>query len=430
MAQSKPIPKQTLIILLDGVSYRIMNELQKEGYLPDFQKPSKIISTFPSTTVTGITGLFEPLGVKPAHGYDRIYYSYAENKVKGSILSSPAKYKDDYEFHFDDYKKTFFSNLLIYLAPGLSTNLDLERMEKYIYKNPDKPRYLIYIGGPDGSAHVLGKKRQKHLVRFIAQKLRTIQSRFQKRYGKQLNIVLFSDHGFEYEPLKGISSATLRKYLGKQGFKLTKSIQDPSSVVATEWGNIGGAGIYTHPQSVAQVAHIINQIQGNELTFFMKDKIVTVLSHKGESAQINISKSATRFRYQEIKGDPLGYHEVTLELKKKGLMDSKGFANEKDWFKETKDMRFPDVPFRVYQAFNHLVENPAKIIFSTCDDYEYGSSLTRFLANLRGRLKGTHGALFDTASDAFVMTNRPEWKMPEVMRYDDVFNYLLILTKY
>src|SRR4029453_13884881 len=84
--EKAPLPRQTeqtLFVALDGIPYSMVQELRLEKKLSDFQTPSRVISAFPSTTTTGFTGLFRPLGARPAPGYDARFYSYALNQVRG-----------------------------------------------------------------------------------------------------------------------------------------------------------------------------------------------------------------------------------------------------------------------------------------------------------------------------------------------------------
>jgi hypothetical protein len=126
-----------------------------------------------------------------------------------------------------------------------------------------------------------------------------------------------------------------------------------------------------------------------------------------------------------VDGDPLDYEGVVAALRKKGKMDSRGYAASENWFEATKDHRYPDALYRMHDGFFTLVENPAPILFSTEENYEYGDVLTRIGAWFHGGLKGTHGGLFQEASAAFVMTTDPKIRMPSVLRYDQVMTYIV-----
>src|SRR3990167_4120867 len=48
---------RTLFIALDGIDYDLMKELKNTGYFTDFLPPVPLISTFPSATTIGFTGI-------------------------------------------------------------------------------------------------------------------------------------------------------------------------------------------------------------------------------------------------------------------------------------------------------------------------------------------------------------------------------------
>ena len=112
-------------------------------------------------------------------------------------------------------------------------------------------------------------------------------------------------------------------------------------------------------------------------------------------------------------------------LRREGKLNSKGYAGSGDWFRNTVDHPYPDALFRLHDAFFSLVRNPAPILFSTEPNYEYGDVLTRVGAWFHGGLKGTHGGLFQEASDAFAMTTDPRVNLPPTMRYNQVMGHFL-----
>lgn len=419
----------TLFVLVDGISYRTMQELKREGKIFGFDKIAKVVSTYPSTTVSGITGILNPVGARPSEGYDHIFFSYARNRVQGTLLSALKENTDDYIQFFDYYRKTFWSNFMIYVFPGWSTKNDLVRIKNFVLKHPEREVFLFYIGGPDGSGHVLGEKRQKRLAAFILEWLWEIQLRYYDRFEIPLDVVVFSDHGFKFHPLKVITYSRLKRDLKSQGYELGDNLERPENVVVVEWGNISGAAFYTHPEATEAVAGVLSRVEGNDLTFYKEDDEIFVLSATGGKARIDVSRSGTCFRYVPMTGDPLGYQEVVDRLRSQGCLDGTGFAHKDAWFEATAWHTYPDVPYRVHAAFNSLVNNPATILISTGFCHEYGGGLTRFLSKLRGGLKGTHGGIFDAASDAFLAVSGQDVRLPAAMRYDEIWRYIPELKK-
>ncbi|MBI2339056.1 MAG: hypothetical protein HYU99_01650 [Deltaproteobacteria bacterium] len=409
-----PRADQTLTLALDAIPYSLVKELYDKGYMAGYSAPSLVISPFPSTTTSGFTGMMMPIGADRALGYDAIYYSYGDDRVKGSLLTALKENYNDYEKFFDFYRHSFGQKFLIYAAPGVSVQRDIDRLKVHLWKHPEKKTLFFYIGGTDGTAHVLGKKRHAHILRHIFKRLDTIRARYRRDFGRELKVVIFSDHGFHYRHLKGIETRRLEKMLKEKGYHLAKNLNGDRSVVVTEWGNISGASFFTHKEDTEPVARILNELSGNDLTFFVKGKSIRVLSKERGEARIDFTAGGKHFRYVEITGDPLNYGDV----------NPGGFASDRRWFEATHHHYYPDALRRIYDAFFTLVKNPATILCSTRDDYEFGDPVTRFSSKLHGGLKGTHGGMFFTASSAFVTTNIPGLKLPPVLRYSEVFKIL------
>lgn len=417
--------RQTLYVLLDGVPYNVICDLVEEGKMLGFTPPSRVISTFPTTTISAFTGMFRPLGALQPEGYDNQHFSYQENRIKGSMIRHIVSDEERTFESFLDYKReNVWAKILIYLAPGVSSYTDLRRLEKTLWQNPRDSSVFAYIAGTDGSAHVLGEKRLKRLVTGIISHVNLISRRFEKKFNRRLEVVVLSDHGFHFSRLKAISNGRLRRSFAAAGFRLEKRIVDDKSVVSIPWGNISGTGFFTRPENAAEMASVVSGVRGVDLVFYAGDGFVSVLSGKRGLAQVDFDGDGKRFRYQMITGDPLDYAGAAEELKRAGKMDRNGFASDRDWFLKTASHYYPDAFKRLYDAFHRLVKNPATILVSTEPDYEIGSALTRTLARLRGGLKGTHGGLFYNASDAFVTTNRADWVLPPILRYDELFEAL------
>lgn len=421
--------RQTLIIALDGVPYVEMKKLKDEGYFAGFQPPSKVISTFPSTTTSALGAMFRPVGADQPAGYDREYYSREKKKVV-SVLStlfhdSPTEFKN----FFDYYRKSPFQKFWIYAAPGLSGRRDLERIRTLVRERPARRYYLTYIGGTDGAGHVLGEKRIRRWLIFMDGFLQKMRKDYARRYGGELEIVLFSDHGFYYiRKPNAVSKNTLTQKLRRLGLTFSNNLKHPGHVVSIQWGNISGANFYAEPAYVPEIAGIMARLDGVDLVSYPLDRQIRIISYRdghGESAEISCDTGRSRCRYHPISGDPLHYAGVLDKLRRAGRLDRNGFASSKDWFEETKDIEYPDALYRLHDAFFTLVQNPASILMSTKRDYEYGNVITRVGAWLHGGLKGTHGGLFQESSDAVLMTTDAERRFPAALRYDQVMSEIL-----
>lgn len=419
--------ERTLLIALDGVPYDLILELKNQGHFRHYQMPSRVISTFPSTSHCGFGGLFRPLGAEKPQGYDREYYSYEEDKIISFVSSINPKRPKDYKNFFHYARKTPLEKFWIYAAPGLSGRRDLEKIRRLIWKRNDSPLFT-YIGGTDGAGHVLGRRRLRHWLVFMDQFLEKLQEDYRRRFGGTLQVALFSDHGFHFvRRPNGVSRNRIENKLWKAGLHLAPNLKKPDRVVAVQWGNISGASFYMHEENVSTVADALAHTPGIDVVAHRSgEEIVVMVQKKGglQTARIRCDAQRRRCRYQPIEGDPLDYKPILELLRREGHIDRDGFAASEDWFEATKDHHYPDALYRLHDGFFSLVENPAPILFSTDEGFEYGDVFTRIGAWFHGGLKGTHGGLFRQASEAFVMTTDPDVRMPSTLRYDQVMPYI------
>lgn len=419
--QSEKMPR-TLFIALDGIDYDLVKELKDEGHFAQFNEPIPFISTFPSDTTAGFTGILQPLGVGKVPGYEVRFYSIKENRIKGGTPFDFYKIPIKYKYYFDSFRHQMHEKAIMYLFPGLAGKQDLANMEDSLF-NTDKKIIMTYIGGTDGAAHLLGRKRTKNFLKFMDDYLSRMVIRYQDLKAEPLQIILYSDHGFYHEGLRSISFAELKKKLRKKGFRLNSSLENDHDIVTVPFGLLSAGIFYTKPQHRAALAKVLSDVDGIDLVFWHNDnkKEIFVLREDGELAKFEY-KSPTLYRYVSIKGDPLNYHDVL----DKHDFKKNAWLPEKIWFEMTWKHDYPDAGFRLYDAFFNLVENSASIMISTQKNYQYGSVAARLGTIAKMGHKGTHGGLFREPSWGVVMTNYlPSPQQPKALRYNELFHYTL-----
>lgn len=417
---------QTLFIALDGVPYRVMAELIEEGHFWHFADPTRVIATFPSVSASGFGGIMAPLGIETPPGYDDEFYSPQENRIRGALLSPHKVDSNSFQGQFSLYRSSTLALIEMYTFPGMTGYNDLKTTKRLIWKYPDPTYYMVYIGGTDGAGHVLGRKRLKHMLVFMDEYLQRISRDYQKTFNRRLNIVLFSDHGFSFIRPKGISHGMLAKYLRHHGYYLKNHLNNDGDVVSVVLGNVSAAPFYVAPQHIPDLAALLSRFQGIDIVAYKHGNKIIVLANRPDSverAEISWQGDGQRFRYHPLDGDPLNYRPVVTKLKNEGLLDRAGYADSQVWFRATVYQYYPDALYRLYHAFHDLVQNPAPILISTAEGYEIGDTWTRVGAWMRGGLEGTHGGLFRSTTEAFVMTNNPQIQLPPRLRYNEWFPY-------
>ncbi len=422
-SESPPLARekeQILFVAVDGIPFQMVNELYKNRELPQFQPPTRVISTFPSTTTTGFTGIFRAVGAAEAPGYDARFFSYNENKVLGNLLEAYDYEAANFHHFFSYNRNTGFQQVVMYTSPSYAMRKDLVRLKHFIWDHPDKEAIFFYIGSTDGTGHLDGQEKTRKLFLEIIDDVENLRAAYRQYFMQDLKVVFFSDHGFQWNPLKKIDIDDIGDRLRRIGLELSEDLKSDKNVVAITWGNISGGDFYTSPELAEKVANNLSGVSGVDLVMYRQNDRFFILSQREEleSAEIIFNKEGTEFGYLPIHGDPLRYKPFLEEFKKENKINASNLISENDWFEKTKENNYPDALYRIHDAFFGLVENPATILISTREDYEFGDSLTRFGASIRGGITGTHGAITLNSSSAFIMTTDKEVKIDPVVRYD------------
>lgn len=416
---SAPIKTRTLLVALDGVDYDLVKELKNEGHFKNFLEPVPLLSTFPSDTTVGFTGILRPLGVGKVQGYESRFYSYENNKIRGGTLFDFYKIPIEYKRYFDSFRHQIHEKAIMYTFPGAAGKRDLINSEKVLYDS-DKEIVMTYIGGTDGFSHILGRNRTKRFLIFMDEFFTRMQTRYEKRKQEKLQIVLYSDHGFHHENLKGVPFGDFKNRLRKKGVSFRKSLKTDKDIVAVSYGLLSAGALFTHEQHRAEIAEELRKTKGVDLVFWHEGnkKEIFILNHKGELAKFEY-RSKKLYRYVAINGDPLGYMKIFA-----GANHHSPLLNDRQWFALTYDHEYPDVGYRLYDSFFDLVQNPASILFSTKKNYHYGSFGAKLGVTAKFGHKGTHGGIFRSTTWGVFMTNSSSKKLPKALRYDEMLPFV------
>ncbi|MBI2340352.1 MAG: alkaline phosphatase family protein [Deltaproteobacteria bacterium] len=409
--------KKILFIAIDGIGYEMMHELQKEGHFMDFQPVIPFISTFPSATTIGFTGIFKPLDVGKVPGYESRFYSYEANKVIGGTPADIYKIHVNYKTYFDAFRHTMHEKAVMYAFPGVAGQEDLLRAERLAMKSPKKV-LMAYLGGTDGAQHLLGRERMKRFMIFVDRFLQRMKKKYYREHDERLRVVLFSDHGFHFDRLKMIGTGEIEKALEAAGLNHSKHLVNKNDVVVVEYGLLSAGVMMTREGEKA--ARAIRRVDGIDLVFWPEGKRVRMVNSEGEEAFFDY-QWPSRYRYVSVKGDPLDYLPI---LKKSGLA-SGNWISDSQWKKMVARVFYPDAGYRLYDSFFNLVENRAGVMFSLKPDYQFGGFAALAGTWLKFGHKGTHGGLFWDASAGMAMTDDRTMELPESLRYDELFKLFL-----
>lgn len=416
------VQPRTLFIALDGVDYELVKELRDEGHFKNFQDPLPFISTFPSDTTLGFTGILQPLNVGQVPGYEVRFYSYKANKVVGGTPFDIYKFPIKYKYYFDSFRHQMHEKALMYMFPGMAGKQDLVNTEKVLYET-DKKILMTYLGGTDGFSHILGRGRTKKFLVFMDGFLKRMQDRYESKTNEKLRIVLFSDHGFKHGRLKTVSIGEIKRKFREHGFRLGSRIENGTDAVVVPFGLLSAGVMFAPKAHRAAMARLLADVKGIDIVFWHEDSDKAIFMRDSDGSEARFEYDGLkRYRYVTVSGDPLGYAAV---MQKNGYRPGE-WLSDTTWKSLTAEHDYPDVGFRLYDAIFNLVENPASILFTNEKNYQFGSTIARVGTWVKFGHKGTHGGLFRETTWGVAMSNMPtEKKTPKTLRYDELFAHFL-----
>ncbi|QJR34519.1 hypothetical protein [Gemmatimonas groenlandica] len=393
----EPPVANRLVLALDGVDYRDVVEARARGLFAGFREPSRLISTFPSISDVSWHDI---MGVQPPPGYQRIFYSARQNAVVGELFDAikPIEYEHRMDFAFG----TKFHHLGAYLLSNQVARKEVDVDVKEFLKRGGRPTIYAYNVGPDALQHTRGD-----LDRYLAhldRKLAELQRTYRARTGRDLEILILSDHGHN----RAISADFLPvvEALEQQGFHTARTLRDPRDVAFSVDGVTTGFGVFANPDSVERVASLLAALDGVAVVTTRESAgrfLVRADSALAEVTTRGRGDSAV-YRYRPVRGDPLRYAAVLTRMQHDREVSPDGYATAATWLRYTASEPFPAAPPRIVRGHTAITLNPAPILVSLDDKMRVGLGAVS-VANRMRPLGGTHGALSATNSLGVLMAN-------------------------
>ncbi len=379
-----------------GGAHRHLAFSSDEGYFP----ASRMISTFPSTSDVAWTDIF---GNRPLPGYQRTYFSVAANTM---ISLSGVTTTIEQERQMDWQVESSFIRTMGYIYSFHTFQHEIREMVKNFWNarntNADADFYA-YIRSSDDAQHL--DRNIVSMLCLLDDKLQDLRARYQAREGRDLQIVIISDHGHNHAGAG--QRVKVRAFLEKAGYRIAQSIVNPKDVVLPTAGIEDWVEIHNAPVETERLAHRLAHLAGvdvlaarlpNQTNHFL------VINSKGEQAMIEWNPAKNTYRYSTEEGDPLNYRPVVAALKRKNLLDAGGFATADDWMAVTMTNRYPLALERIARGLTRVTLNPATILISLDNQYVHSGWLVKQGSRLED-YGSTHGALDDLNSEGIVLTN-------------------------
>ena len=411
VASAIALPRR-LVLALDGISYRDMAALQagvsytdvkgRHFYRRAFQDRyfpvSRSVSTFPSTSDVAWTDIF---GDRPLPGYQRTYFSEAANR-EISVNNLASSMEHERQVHWQ--MESAYRRALAYVYPLHSFKYELrEMLETFLNSNSAGGNYYAYIRSTDDAQHMSGDIFA--MLCMLDEKLQELRARYRAREGRDLEILILSDHGHNRAgPGRRVA---VNAFLKNAGCHIARSIVNSNDVVLPVCGIESWVEIHNSPSQTERLAQLLRHLEGVDLVLArLPDQTnrILVMNSKGERADIEWNPAKNTYRYSPVTGDPLDYRAVVETLAQKHQLDANGFATADDWMAATMTHRYPLACERIVQGLTRITLNPATILLSLSNGFVNDSWLidkSRWLATLGG----THGNLDDLNSDGIVLSN-------------------------
>lgn len=403
-----------LVLALDGIAYRDMQALQtgvtrtnfwgktyqlraftvQEGYFP----VSRMISTFPSASDVAWTDIF---GDRPLPGYQRTYYSAEANSL---IELNGVTTTMEHERQMDWQVQNGFVRALGYLFPAHTLRYEMHGMVVNFLKTAGlKENYYVYIRASDDSQHL--DRDILALLCELDHRLQKLRSEYKAREGRDLEIVILSDHGHNHAG-RG-TRVQDAAFLERAGYHVGTAITGPKDVVLPVVGIESWVEVHCDLGESEKLAKLLCQLEGVDVLAAIvpyRANHFLVMNSKGERADILWKPERNMFRYVPVNGDPILYRPVVKELEQNQRLDGEGFATADDWMAATMANHYPLALERIARGLTRGALNPATILISLDNHYVNDYWLTEKGSRLV-TCRSTHGGLDDICSDGILLSN-------------------------
>lgn len=390
-----------LIVLLDSIPFDLVEEAWRGGRFRMFHPPGRVISPFPVMTDLSFSELFR---VSPSPGVEASHFD-------GRRL------RDGYEVYAHggnagwnaqvDYALLPIVHAVAYLDPRKWYDHELGKIQRmFLGGGGDFRGYVVTTSGLGAwygqAGHVPALEKLDGVCEYVMHACRG-----------RVQITLLSDHG---HVLKKSRRIPLSDLLASKGWRVESRLTGERDVVVPEFGVVSCAAIHT--RRPAELARDCIGIEGVDVAMYRESGRgeITVLGREGETVLRMDARG--RFAAELVRGDPLHLAEAAESLRAAGKLDTEGYVIDADWMQATSGGEYPDPIYRIWRAFNGLVENVPDVYLSLADGYHCGSELMTRLVDI----SATHGSLNAVSSTGFVMST--VGSMPPSVRMRDLAGVL------
>lgn len=402
-----------LLLCLDGVPYEVLKAAKSSGLFDNFGEPSRLLSPFPTMTNVALSRM---LGATAPLGYESLYFDKCARELRGGMRKyvgwrtpdkSPSSYMDEL-----DYQEPLPFEFLVYFAPETIWRADMKRFSERFRRAPQTRDFFAFLKGTDGLMHIRGPKRLTVALKSLDKILKDIHD----YCGDETEIVLFSDHGMNLEENTRVN---LQTHLRRNGYVVAGNLRQGNrrGVSIPAFGLCSYAALYcADEEATGEVATVLVDLEGVDFAIHRDGELAIMVKGRRGAARIHRSESdhGTKYRYEQVTGDPLELAPAINKLREDGVLDRNGYAPDKAWYERTASHIYPDALSNLFQSLHvPRVGHTADVLISLRDGYYYGDSFFSRLA----RLAATHGNALRASTNAFMMSTHRQ--LPEYVRADE-----------
>jgi len=380
-----PVPgaRRHLILIPDGLPYRVVAECHAAGGLAGFHPPQRMICPFPSMTDLAMSDI---LGGERPNAFEAQYFDRATGRLVGGAAAYMWGHNSMWMSRVDYRCRRIWAGIG-YVRPRWVFRKELRDLEAR-FRRSASPRFVAYLHATAGVGTAEGEDGLRHVL----DRTDAFCRRLMKEHVDALDITMLSDHG---HTLCAARQADLAETLADSGFHVAHVLTGPRDVVIARFGLVTYAAMWT--QSAQNVAEALVENRATNLVMYPEEGAIAVRSADGVA---RIHEHEGRYRYETLTGDPLELAAVIAELRRANHVDGRGFVDDRALFLATAEHTYPDAPARIWRAFHGVVAQSPDLIVTLRDDYWEGSRrLARWTA-----VRSTHGSLNRENSTAFVMS--------------------------
>jgi hypothetical protein len=405
-----------LVLFFDGVAYQDVKALQqgvigRDGQFrqcfTNYFPASRVISTYPSASDVASTDIF---GNRPLPGYQRTYYSYAANS---SMFINAVTSAVEFEHQFNWLLPRGWPYAMSFVAPLRSFRWEVPELIRSFLAATNIPgSFYAYITSTDNAQHL--SRDILPMLCELDRQLEQLRATYRAQQGRELEVLIFSDHGNNHTRAKRVK---IRPFLKRAGYRIGTSIHTPKDVILPTAGIESWVEIHNHPSQTEALLAYLTRLQGVDVVTARAPDSPTnfivmnsasgtsrprprpdsptnfiVMNSKGERAVIDSDPTKDSFRYRPERGDPINYAPVAKKLKDSGRLDNDGFGSADAWFRETTSHHYPVALERIVHGHTCVTLNPAPIIISLDRHYVHAAFWIKAGSGLVN-CGGTHGGL-------------------------------------